>query len=163
MKDVEFKVSDKRMFTPDGRLRDEYQHLEDSAPEPEAAEAAPAEPPPAAAEPEKPQAGPAETSEPSAAPASEPASRSERPAPGEPSFLDLVGLLAEHTALYLGEVSLPDGQTMRDLQAAKLHLDLLDVVRAKTQGNLTREESSVLEDILYRLRMMYVEKKRQGD
>jgi len=167
MKETEFKVSDKRMFTADGRLREEYQHLEDSAPEPENAEAGEAarpDPKPAPAQPREasvdaasgraaPEAAESRTGEPrTGAP----------PVAGEPSILDLIGLLAEHTALYLGEVSLPDGQSMEDLRAAKLHLDLLDVVKAKTVGNLTSDESNVLEDILYRLRMIYVEKKRQG-
>ena len=167
MKETEFKVSDKRMFTADGRLREEYQHLEDSAPEPanaEAGEAARPDPEPA---PSQSREEPADAPSARAAPeAGEPRTGEPRtgapPSAGEPSILDLIGLLAEHTALYLGEVPLPDGQSMKDLRAAKLHLDLLDVVRAKTVGNLTPDESSVLEDILYRLRMIYVEKKRQG-
>jgi hypothetical protein len=166
MKGSEFKVSDKRMFTADGRLREEYQHLEDSAPVPANAEAADAAPPDTNPAPARPREEPPGAASGRAAPeAAEPRTGEARtaapPAAGGPSILDLVGLLAEHTALYLGEVPLPDGQAMMDLRAAKLHLDLLDVLRAKTVGNLTPDESSVLEDILYRLRMIYVEKKRQ--
>lgn len=158
MTDAEMKVTDKRMFTADGQLREEFKHLEDAAQEPAdraeeaAAPSAPErEPPPPRPESPVAEAGPKPDRQPPATP------------PGAPTILDLIGLLAEHTALYLGEVSLPDGQSMRDLRAAKLHLDLLDALRSKTEGNLTREESSVLEDILYRLRMLYVEKKRQGE
>jgi len=167
MSEEELKVRDKRMFTADGELREEFRHLEDpSSPsagvehEP-AAEQPPSEPEsepaPAAASASAEAAGPA-FAEPSGA---DEISGGARPSPGEVSILDLVGLLAEHTALYLGEASLPDGQSVRDLTAAKLHVDLLDVLRQKTKGNLTAEESSLLEDILYRLRMLYVERKRE--
>ena len=36
---------------------------------------------------------------------------------------------------------------------------LLDVLRQKTAGNVTAQESSVLEDVLYRLRLRYVQKR----
>lgn len=165
MVEEELKVNDKRMFTADGELREEYKHLDEVEPE---SRERPERPTP---QPEEVVAEPAaDREQPSRDPAPEPAGSrgAPSPAPGEPgpapgelSILDLVGLLAEHTALYLGEAELPDGQSVRDLGAAKLHLDLLDVLRRKTAGNLTEEEAKVLEDILYRLRMIYVEKVRQ--
>ena len=42
---------------------------------------------------------------------------------------------------------------------ARLHIDLLDVLRQKTAGNLTAQESAFLEDLLYRLRVRYVQKR----
>lgn len=180
MTQEDLKVTDKRMFTPDGRLREEFQHLEDAEGTP--AEAAsqsgaaaaveagarppgPLEAPAAPSGPIIPDAAPEARPEPAVAAPDAPRERAtqaaEPPASGELSILDLVGLLAEHTALYLGEASLPDGKSVRDLRAAKLHLDLLDVLKAKTAGNLTTQEQAVLDDILYRLRMLYVEKQRQ--
>ena len=80
--------------------------------------------------------------------------------PGEgPAFLDLVALLAEPVALYLGDAQTPDGQSHENLDAARLHIDLLDVLREKTAGNLSAQESGILEDVLYRLRMRYVQKR----
>jgi hypothetical protein len=155
MTDSKLKVNDKRMFTADGELREEFKHLEDAPP-----------PDPAAAAPDRPDPEPqAEAEAPPAAEPAAPAPSGEPPQPGRSSeaanFLDLVGLLAQHTAVYLGETALPDGQSMLDLRAAQMHIDLLDALREKTTGNLTAEEGALLGDVLYRLRLAYVEKSRQ--
>ena len=160
--DKELKVTDKRMFTAAGELREEYRHLEgeaesvtESAPEPPASEPAP-EPP--ASEP-APEPAPA----PAAEEPSEAAPRLEIPGTpeglGAPTFLDLVSLLAEPIALYLGDVELPDGKSVENLEMARLHIDLLDVLRRKTAGNLEATESRLLDDLLYRCRLRYVQKR----
>jgi hypothetical protein len=76
-----------------------------------------------------------------------------------PTFLDLVGLLTDPLPFYLGDETLPDGQSVENLDAARLHIDLLDVLRQRTAGNLTAQEQAVLEDLLYRLRVRYVQKR----
>ena len=68
-------------------------------------------------------------------------------------------VLTEPVPFYLGDAALPDGQTMENLEAARLHIDLLDVLRQRTAGNLTAQEQAVLEDLLYRLRVRYVQKR----
>lgn len=155
MTDTGIKVTDKRMFTADGRLREEYQSIDEVRAEP-AKQAAPApEPPPA----------PAVTPEPpaAAAPGDPRAPRLEIPdlGPGlpPPSFLDLVAMLAEPASIYLGDLTLPDGQTAENLEMARLHIDLLATLRQKTAGNLTAQELGFLEDVLYRLRLRYVQKR----
>lgn len=199
------KVTDRRMFTPEGELREEYRDLEGKAEESgdDGAESAAAggdarEPaadrtPPggAGARPvDRGAGGPAggrevpggagarpvpggagarevpggagarpvgggEESTPRGAPVEIPSSG---PGP-QPSFLDLVGLLAEPVPIYLGDAELPDGGSAENLEAARLHIDLLDMLRQKTAGNLTSQESAVLEDVIYRLRMRYVQKR----
>ena len=173
MTDDELKVTDKRMFTPDGELKDEFQHLEkDSAEEPVAREAVDIEEP--SAEPEEPstdqeaQAADQETAPPSAeAPsASQPEpgrGRVEIPLEetgrGELGFFDLVGLVAQPVAIYLGDAKLPDGESAENLDMARLHIDLLEVLKEKTVGNLTAQEQTLLEDLLYQLRLRYVQKR----
>ena len=76
-----------------------------------------------------------------------------------PGFLDLVELLAQPVPFYLGDAALPDGQSVENLDMARLHIDMLDVLRQRTAGNLTAEELAVLEDLLYQLRMRYVQKR----
>jgi hypothetical protein len=76
-----------------------------------------------------------------------------------PSFYDLAAVLAEPVALYLGDMELPDGQSAENLEMARLYIDLLDVLRQKTAGNLTAQESAFLEDLLYRLRVRFVQKR----
>ncbi|HEX5715540.1 MAG TPA: DUF1844 domain-containing protein [Thermoanaerobaculia bacterium] len=169
--DKEIKVTDKRMFTPEGELREEYRFLNEKstattmaemtepAPEPERPE--PPRPEPARPEPRRPEP-----------PRSEPPRRAVGyPEPqedsgfdlagapqGGPGFLDLAAMLAEPAAIYLGDAPLPDGQWAENLEMARLHIDLLDVLRQKTAGNLTAQESAILEDLIYRLRVRYVQK-----
>lgn len=153
----EIRVTDKRMFTPDGRLREEYAREIEAA-----ADVAddPASPP-----------APEVASEPAAgAPVAEPQLPPPTAAPplelpgtppglGGPSFVDLIAVLAEPASLYLGELELPDGQSAENLEMARLHIDLLDLLRQRTAGNVTAQERAVLEDVLYRLRLRYVQKR----
>ena len=172
MGDKDLKVTDKRMFTADGRLREEYRHFESDA-EPAIDEA-----PEAAASETGPDPGTPPVQAPSPEPAVVPEAAGEgaasEPAPadtptleipgtpeglGAPSFLDLVTLLAEPIALYLGDAQLPNGESAENLDMARLHIDLLDVLRRKTAGNLDAGESRLLEDLLYRCRLRYVQKR----
>jgi uncharacterized protein DUF1844 len=162
----EMKVTDKRMFTPEGELREEYRFLNEKSTSPAAPEtpsvppAAPGgeartEPPPPSRPPRE---APRGFAEPDAA------ARVELPGMppelGGPSFFDLVAILAEPVPIYLGDAPLPDGQDATNLEMARLHIDLLDILRQKTAGNLTAQEAAFLEDLLYRLRVRYVQKQR---
>ena len=134
------------MFTADGELREEYRRAE-----PEPKEARPADPQGIADE--RPAA--AEESQPGA---TDPSSSSGRTR-GELTLYDLVSVLAQPIAVYLGDAKLPDGETMENLDLARLHIDLLSVLEEKTRGNLTSQESNFLSDLLYQLRLRYVEKR----
>lgn len=157
----EIKVTDKRMFTPEGELREEYRFLHEkstaTAPEPVSE---PVRPEPPRTEP--PQRAAAERPKPPGYPEHpEDTARLDiagTPPEMGPGFLDLVAMLAEPAAIYLGDAPLPDGQWAENLEMARLHIDLLDVLRQKTAGNLTAQESAILEDLIYRLRVHYVQK-----
>jgi hypothetical protein len=163
----EIKVTDKRMFTPEGELREEYRDLLEKAktePEPAMAqdaalrpEPSPAASPPASEAPRG-RGGRRTALEPEPEPEAMPFDFPSTPPGLGPGFFDLAAMLAEPAALYLGDVPLPDGQTAEDLEMARMHIDLLDVLRQKTIGNLTAQESAFLEDLLYRLRVRYVQK-----
>lgn len=143
------KVTDKRMFTPEGALREEYSFLAEATSAGEAPAAAPEESPHAES-----------AAPPPAAPVAEPPLL-ELPSTGfaGPSFFDLLSSLAEPIPFYLGDAPMPDGTTGENLDAARFYIDLLDVLRQKTAGNLSVQESSVLADLLYRLRVRYVQKR----
>lgn len=85
-----------------------------------------------------------------------------RPAGGEslvggPSFLDLVMSLQMGAMVNLGMIQTNDGRRSPvNLPAAKDSIDLLDILKEKTKGNLTEEEKGVLSEGLYHLRMAYV-------
>lgn len=77
-----------------------------------------------------------------------------------PDFSGLLLSLASGALLHLGAPT-PDGKTSPvDLPHAKEMIDLLGVLEEKTKGNLTSDESALLENILYTLRLRYVEHAR---
>ena len=49
-----------------------------------------------------------------------------------------------------------------DMVNARRTIDLLEVLHDKTQGNLTPAESRFLEEVLYELRLSYVEVEKRG-
>ena len=154
------KVTDKRMFTPEGELRQDPSHVKSSAAAdvpPEKSDAAAESAQRVSADEKSPDLSVEDKED-----KTERAARRDPKTEGSyrsPSFLDLVTLLAEPIALYLGEVSLPDGKSAQDLELARLHIDLLDILQQKSAGNLSSEETSLLNDVLYRSRMRYVQEK----
>jgi hypothetical protein len=87
----------------------------------------------------------------------------ERPAAGEPeelppaSFSFLVTTLATQAMATLGQIPDPlEQQPVVRLPLAKHHIDSLAMLQDKTQGNLTAEESAMLEQVVHQLRMLYV-------
>jgi len=79
-------------------------------------------------------------------------------------FEMLVSYLSTTAMFQLGLMAGPSGERIpADLPNAQRTLDLLEVLQEKTQGNLTAHESRLLEDVLYELRMSFVEmQKRQA-
>jgi hypothetical protein len=77
----------------------------------------------------------------------------------ELSFTAFVISLASSAAIHFGDV--PDPNTGRvsavNLEGATQMIDILTLLEQKTKGNLTAEERSVLEQVLYELRMRFVE------
>ena len=72
-----------------------------------------------------------------------------------PSFL-----LSLHSAalIHLGLVPNPsDNQVRVDLPIARYHIDLLEMLEKKTRGNLDEEEEKLIKNILYELRMAFLE------
>ena len=160
--DEKIKVTDKRMFDANGELREEYR--QDARPEGAAGPAAgaAAEPKPAGA----PSPGTAEAAGANAEPVAPgrpgPADRlgssarpSRYPAPG---FMDLIGLIAQPIAMFLGDSKLPDGSSTEDLDLARYHIDLLELLQQKAKGNLSPQEDNLIAGLLYRFRMRYIEK-----
>jgi hypothetical protein len=80
--------------------------------------------------------------------------------PGQVDFAGFILSLASTAMLHLGE-PMPDGRTAPvALPRAREMIDVLALLEEKTQGNLTPDESSLLSNLLYTLRLRYVEKAR---
>ena len=76
----------------------------------------------------------------------------------EGDFAALVSMLFTQTLFSLGFIQVK-GQDKRppDLALAKYNIDMLTTLEAKTKGNLSKEESSLLKQTLMSLRLSYVE------
>jgi coproporphyrinogen III oxidase-like Fe-S oxidoreductase len=79
--------------------------------------------------------------------------------PIEPDFNFFITTLSLQASIALGQLENPATRKKEeDLSQAKFLIDTLAMLKEKTKGNLSEEESRVLESILYELRMAYVSK-----
>lgn len=125
-----FKVVDRRSFSVDGTRRE---HGEEKEPPPRAAAARPAAPLVVEEAEESFEAGPT-------------------------GFDTLVSYLSTTAMFQLGLLQGPGGETIpADLVSAHRTIDLLTVLQQKTKGNLTQDEARLLDEVLYELRMSYLE------
>ena len=78
---------------------------------------------------------------------------------GEISFIGFVISLASTAAVHFGDVENPvsGAKGQPDLLAARQMIDILTLLEQKTKGNLTAEERTVLEQVLYELRVRFVQ------
>jgi hypothetical protein len=75
-------------------------------------------------------------------------------------FIEFVMLQAQQAALCLGRIPHPTtGDTNINLDAARMFIDHLELVREKTRGNLSKEEEAILSNILSELQMTFVQVK----
>ena len=86
------------------------------------------------------------------------------PAESAVTFLGFILSLAHTAAVHFGDVPDPvSGETIpANLPAAQQMIDILSLLEEKTRGNLTAEERQFMEQILYELRLRYVEASKQG-
>ncbi len=76
-------------------------------------------------------------------------------------FLDLVGLFSTQGMMALGKLANPaTGKAEKNLAAAQLFIDMLDMLERKTRNNLTADEAKVLRSALTDLRLMFVEESK---
>jgi len=76
----------------------------------------------------------------------------------EINFSAFVISLSTQTLLHLGEIADPiSGKVEIDVPVAKQMIDILAMLKDKTRGNLNASEDRLMEDILFDLRMKYVE------
>ena len=156
--DESFKVVDRRLFTPEGEFRKEVAEQQDrereTSPAASSSAASTVGAAPGAgttgAKPAAPSPNPAAAPVAEAAPADAP-KRS-------PVFENLIRSLAQNAAMLLGGYADPrTGQPVLDLEGAREMIDMLDVLREKTRGNLAAEEDTLLLDVLGNLKLAFME------
>lgn len=123
-----FRVVDRRRFTEEGETRP--------------TDAVSTPPAPAAAEPTKP-------------------THAERPGVGQLpplEFSHFVLSLATSAQIAMGLVTHPEAKALpRDLVAARQTIDIIAMLQEKTTGNLSADEAKLVEEIVYTLRLQYVQ------
>jgi hypothetical protein len=79
-------------------------------------------------------------------------------------FAGFVLSLATNAAVHFGDIADPNtGERQpQNLLAASQMIEILAMLQAKTQGNLLPPESQLLDDLLYDLRMRFVQA-QEGD
>ncbi|MBE9547412.1 MAG: DUF1844 domain-containing protein [Proteobacteria bacterium] len=78
----------------------------------------------------------------------------------EINFFTFVLSLSTSAMYHFGDLPDPVSQkTEKNLPAAKQTIDILDMLKEKTEGNLDDKEKELLEGILFELRMRYVKEK----
>ena len=167
-KQESFTVTDRRLFTSDGEIRQEVSSEEVSS-------AAPTPPPAAQTQQD---VAPPPQHEPDAPPAPTAAEQKEQADAYrklsrdldarvelsghstkelEMTFERFMASLYMSAMLQLGLMHEQGGQPRVDLIGARQTIDTLSLLSEKTKGNLTSVEENFLQNVLYELRMAYVE------
>src|SRR5262245_4420419 len=165
-KQESFTVTDRRLFTPDGEIREDISQEQVSS--------KPAAPQPAGASPDaaslssEPDMPPAPTASELQAQADayrksakdldsrvELSGQSSKEL--EMTFERFMASLYMSAMLQLGLMHEQGGQPRVDLIGARQTIDTLGLLQEKTKGNLTSAEEGFLQNCLYELRMAYVE------
>ena len=78
------------------------------------------------------------------------------------TFTSLVLSLATTAAVHFGDLGDPaTGEAMpQNLEGARQMIEMLGMLQDKTKGNLTPQEATILERVLFELRMRFVEAER---
>jgi hypothetical protein len=171
-----FVVTDRRKFTMDGELRPDAdpspEREERPAPPPEPVATASAPQPAAASSPEaapEPELPPPPTAEENdqarrayemTADRLDTAIRSANPGMDHPpamSFEQLVQSVYMSAMLQLGAATHEGQQPQVDILGARQSIDMLAVLAEKTKGNLSPEETRLLDSALFELRMAFLE------
>lgn len=79
--------------------------------------------------------------------------------PESPDFNFFITTLSIQTAICLGIMENPGtNKKEENLPQAKFIIDTLDMLKLKTSGNLTKEESAKLDNLLSELKTQYISK-----
>jgi hypothetical protein len=78
-------------------------------------------------------------------------------------FSSLVMMLGSQAMIAMGKMMNPvTGKIERQMDGAQIIIDMLEMIRERTQGNLTDEETRMLDGTLRDLRINYVAEVNRG-
>ena len=77
-------------------------------------------------------------------------------------FSTFIMSLTSSAFYHLGDIADPEtGKTETNLPAVQQTIDMLIMLREKTQGNLNEEEAKLLEQLIYELQMKFMAKTKK--
>ncbi len=73
-------------------------------------------------------------------------------------FVQFVMIQAQNILFVLGKIPTPDGRRHApNLDAAKMLIDQLEIIKVKTKGNLNKQEAGILDEALSSVQLAFVE------
>ncbi|MDD5362935.1 MAG: DUF1844 domain-containing protein [Ignavibacteria bacterium] len=79
-------------------------------------------------------------------------------------FFSLIYSFQMQTWMSLGKIKSPVSDKLeKDLNAAQTTIDVLDMIHAKTKGNLNEDETKFLEHVIAELKLNYVEETKKEE
>lgn len=151
----EIKVTDKRIFTAEGELREEFRNQVT----PSEPSVSPAPPPASPAEPEPPKERRREHKEPPPETGDRRRTISDKAKNPDSAFTNFIEPLIAQAYMSLGMLRNPyQPQTKIDPGAARQMIDILTLLQEKTAGNLTADEEDFLHTHLSELKLAYVQR-----
>ena len=79
-------------------------------------------------------------------------------------FLNLMLTLHSAAMQQMGKLKNPLTDTIeRNLEQAEMSIDMLDMIKKKTEGNLSEEENKFLTQMLNELKMNFMDEKNKGE
>lgn len=73
-------------------------------------------------------------------------------------FVQFVMVQAQNILYVLGRIPTPEGERIPpNLQAAKMMIDHLELIRIKTEGNLSTQETKIITEALQQVQLAFVE------
>jgi hypothetical protein len=158
----EIKVTDKRIFTAEGDIREEFRDdIKPSDPKTAKAPEPEAKPPEKPAEAAKPPASERRTQSKGAPPETGERRRTiaDKATNPETPFTNFIEPLIAQGYMSLGMLRNPyQPETKIDVGAARQMIDILALLKEKTAGNLTADEDDFLDTHLGELKLAYVQR-----
>ncbi|NLB34675.1 MAG: DUF1844 domain-containing protein [Elusimicrobia bacterium] len=82
----------------------------------------------------------------------------------DPHFFNLIMSLSQTALFGMGKISHPQtGEIEKDMELARVNIDIIHMFKEKTKGNLTEKEKEIITDTLMNLQLTFADEKKRDD
>lgn len=79
-------------------------------------------------------------------------------------FFNIVVSLSQSALVGMGKVSNPhSGEIEKNMEFAKINIDIIQMLKEKTNGNLSKKEKEIITDTLMNLQLTFADEKKKGE